>query len=540
MRNKFVILSILAVAFLLRFIDIDSNPPSLYGDELTITLDAYSLLKTGKDQLGNWFPLTFEMGAGRPAGYVYFSIPFVAIFGPTALGVRMLSILSGLGIIILLYFLGKKLFSSKIGLVAAFMVSISPWDISLSRVGFEAHFALFLALLGGFIFLLAKEKPVLYLISALVFGLTVHTYPTYKLILPLFLVILLWFQYGSAYPFKIKEFKFLLGGLGVLGIFGVLALIQTFSAGSEERFSEINIFSQLELKEKIIQKINFERSITGLPSNISVYFFNKPLEYLKVYGENYLQNFSVDFLFLHGDGNPRHNMASLGQFYFIDLLLLLLGLVSIKQKKVLVFLLIWISIAPLATAFISKPNSLRSAFMFPPLILLISSGFDSLLNKERLRRIALVIICFTLLLQLAYFIQRLYFLSPNEHSRFWSYPAKLASDIAIKNKDKFDYIILSDKIDNIEYAYPVYAKVNPLDVISQNQQKFELNGYKFKRFQNVYIGNIPEAYVETFINDIVGSALFVGDPIMINYLDNYESLQNKDGLAGLVLKKKYK
>src|SRR3989344_3598027 len=103
MKTKLILGAIIFVGLILRVIFINTSPPSLYGDELTIALDANSILKTGRDQLGNFLPLTFPMGAGRPAGYVYFSIPFVALFGPTALGVRALSILSGAGIILLVY-----------------------------------------------------------------------------------------------------------------------------------------------------------------------------------------------------------------------------------------------------------------------------------------------------------------------------------------------------------------------------------------------------------------------------------------------------
>lgn len=532
--NKIILILILMFGLTLRVIDVSNNPPALYGDELTITLDAYSLLKTGQDQLGNSFPLTFEMGAGRPAGYVYFSTPFIAIFGPTALGVRMLSILSGLGIMILLYLLGKRLFSEKIGFISTFLVSISPWDISLSRGAFEAHFALFLALLGTYIFVMAKEKPVFYLISAFAFGLTVHTYPTYKLTLPIFLFLLYWFQHGLSNPLKIKELKFFMGGFMVLGMFGVLTIVQTLSAGSETRFSDINIFSQKDLQEKIVQKINFERSIISLSPNISQYFLNKPMEYFKIYGENYLQNFSVEFLFLHGDGNPRHNMTSLGQFYFIDLLLLLLGLVTIKQKRTLFFLVLWITITPLATALVSKPSSLRSAFMFPPLMILIASGLNTLLAKDLMKRISLVILCFILLLQFLYFIQKLYFLSPNEYSRFWSYPAKLATKIALENKDKFDYILLSERIDNIEYAYPVYAGVDPKDVISQNKNRFSLNKHNLKKFGNVYIGTIPN--VEDFILDLSGTVLYIGTITDKDRIINYQTVKNLDNLDSLVTK----
>jgi len=96
-----ITIGLLIFGFFIRVYKIDSF--SLYGDELTIGLDAYSLLKTGMDQTGEVFPLTFKMGAGRPPGYVYASIPFVALFGPNEWGVRSLSLLSGLGIIVLMW-----------------------------------------------------------------------------------------------------------------------------------------------------------------------------------------------------------------------------------------------------------------------------------------------------------------------------------------------------------------------------------------------------------------------------------------------------
>ncbi len=528
------IAAILFVGFLLRAFLITSSPPSLYGDELTITLDAYSLLKTGYDQLGNFLPLTFPMGAGRPAGYVYASIPFIATLGPTALGVRALSILSGLGIILLIYFIGKKLLSEKVGLIAAGITAVSPWDISLSRGGFEAHFALFLALLGIYLFLLAKQKPTLYIFSALSFGLTLHTYPTYKVSLLLFLPLLFWFERGLKEIVKIKYF---LVGISIFISLGILALSQTFLGGSEKRFSDINIFSQGELKSKIEQKIIIERQITSLPNTISKYFHNKSLEYSKIFIENYLQNFSVDFLVLHGDRNPRHNMATMGELYFVEIILILVGFFNFwqRQKKIIIFLLLWIILAPIPTAIVDLPHALRSSFMLPPLIILAALGLLTVLNYKN--KIILSLVFFLFAIQFGFFIQKLYFLSPNEYSNFWSYPAKLASEMGIDNKDKYDYILLSDRIDNIEFAYPVYAKIDPLQIISQNETKSELNTYKFKKYGNIYIGNIPGVSIQEFMTTLSGSALYIGPPDVSKHLQNYEMINGINGFSALVLKK---
>lgn len=536
MKAKTILAFIILLGLFLRIVWINNSPPALYGDELTIALDSYSLLKTGQDQLGNFFPLTFQMGAGRPAGYVYGSIPFVAVFGPTALGVRALSILSGLGIIILLYYIGRKLFSKKVGLAAAFIASVSPWDISLSRGGFEAHFALFLALLGIYLFMLAKQKPPLYIFSALSFGLTLHTYPTYKVSLLLFLPLLLWFV--DIRNILVGNKKYFLIGVLMLVILGILSLSQTFAGGSETRFSEINIFSQGELKTKLEQKINLERQITNVPAFFAKYFHNKPVEYTKVFIENYLQNFSMDFLILHGDRNPRHNMATMGQTYFVEVILIFVGFLKFwqKQKGVILFLVFWILLAPIPTAIVDLPHALRSSFMLPPLVLFSALGLVTLFSYQR--RLVSVLAVLAFIIQFVFFVQKLYFLAPNEYSNFWSYSAKLASEIANENKGDFNYILLSDRIDSIEFAYPIYAKVDPRQIIYQNKNKTLLNNLTFKKFDNVYIGYIPESDILRVINNLDGKVLYIGSPEEQIYLEGYEKVNGAEGHTVLIIKKK--
>lgn len=526
---------ILLIGFLIRVINITVN--TLYGDELTIALDAYSLLKTGHDQLGNFMPLTFPMGAGRSAGYVYGTVPFVALFGPTALGVRALSILSGLGIIILLYLFGRKSFGKKVGLLAAAVGAVSPWDISLSRGGFEAHFALFLVLLGVYLFTKARENPKFYIFSSISFGLTFHTYPTYKVSLLLFLPLLFWYA-GGIKKILNSSRKYLLTAVFVFVILGGLALSQTFIGESETRFSNINIFSQDKIKDSIEQKINFERQITNLPQSIVKYFHNKPAEYAKVFIENYLQNFSMDFLLLHGDRNPRHNMATMGELYVVELILFIIGVLTFWQRdrRVILFLLLWLILAPIPTAIVDLPHSLRSSFMLPPLILLSALGLMTVLTYKSKAFLFLVIPLF--IIQFVFFIQKLYFLAPNEYSNFWSYPAKLASEITNENKDRYDFVILSDRINDIEFAYPVYNKINPTFVIGQNRNKGMLAGYSLKQFNNVFIGAIPEGDLLNFINGIQGSVLYVGSKFEKDYLNDIENIEGLNKEIVLIMKRK--
>lgn len=449
--TNYILIAILILGFVLRIYKITSLP--MYGDELTMVYDSYSILKTGMDQTGEKFPITFKMGAGRPAGYVYGSIPFVALFGPTEWGVRSLSLLSGLGIIILMYFLGKKLFSDNVGLWASFLTSISMWDIYLSRGGFEAHLALFLDLLGVILFLYKKYIPM-----AFVFGLAIFTYPTFKLTIPLLFMALLFFT-GFVNVFKSKSFLF---SILILTIFFGFNFNETLKGTSEERFLRLNILADEKVKQEVIQKINEKRILSTLPEVIKPIVYNKPLSYTRILFENYVENLSPQFLYLRGDRNPRANPGEWGMLYLVEIVLLFVSFYHLAKDntKTLKLIIAWILIVPLATMLLGQTHALRNNFMLPPFILISAYAISKISTKFR------VIIISLILIQLIYVLMTIYYFAPNKFGSFWSEKAKIESFRAI-DLSKNEKVILSTRIDNIEYAYPVYAKINPKEVITQ-------------------------------------------------------------------------
>jgi len=448
-----ILAGIIILGAAIRVYKIQALP--MYGDELTMVYDIYSISKTGMDATGQKFPLTFKMGAGRPGGYIYFSVPFVAIFGPTVWGVRSLSLLSGLGIIVLMYFLGKKLFGEKIGVIASLLAAISPWDIYLSRGGFEAHFALFLALLGITAFVYKK-----YIWWAISWGIAVLTYPTFKLTLPLLFLVLLWFSgFG-----KVVKNKIFVIGLIILLFFGGVVIRETFMAGSEQRFLNINIFADNNLKQSIIQRVNYERTVSALPQFVKPLFINREIEYSRIILENYAKNLSPDFLILRGDRNPRHNSGEMGMVFLIDLPLILIGLMFLwrEKKKESILLFKWVLITPLATMFLSEAHGLRNGLILPPLIMIISYALSRIPKKFAYFAGVLM------LLQLIYILVRVYTIAPAKFASFWSVDAKKVALAAIESqKEGKEVTLYVNEIDNIEYAYEVYAKLDPRLVISQ-------------------------------------------------------------------------
>lgn len=487
MGKKVVVLAlILILAFILRVYKIDSLP--MYGDELTLAYDSYSILKTGKDQTGQFLPLTFAMRGGSPPAYVYFSLPAVFLFGPTALGVRILSLISGLGIIVLAYFIAKKFFSEKHGLISAALVAVSPWAINLSRGGFESNFALFLSMCGATLFLYSEKKHLYWIFGALCFGLAIFTYPTYKLLVPLFGIILIWYLGGLKFFFSSNSMKYLLAVSLVVGLFAVLLGSQILLNNSERRFLNTNIFNQDNLRESIIQKVNSERTLStaGALSNL---FHNKPVEYFVILRDAYLNHFSSNFLFVKGDGNPRHNMTETGEFYFVDIFLILISLMVFIGKRAyqreFKFLIAWILISPLASTFLGEIHALRSSLIFLPISLISSVGLVYLVEKkEPLLPVGLPL-ALIFFIQFIFSLEKLYFISPAKFAGFWSGRAKEVVEMTESVKGKYHQIFISKRIDNIEFAYPVYAKIDPNDVIAQD-------GREVKEFGNVKIIDIED------------------------------------------------
>lgn len=542
MNKNFILVIIVVLGLLLRFINVDNNPPALYGDELTMLLDVNSILHTGYDTTGKFLPLNFSMGGGRPVGYGYFSLPMVAILGPTILSIRLLSVLSGVGIILLVYFLGKTIICRQVGLIAAGLVAISPWDLSLSRAGFETHFALFLALFGIVMFLQAQKRSWFYIISSLSFGFSINTYSTYKLVLPLFLPILLWFGNFKDIILYKKNRTYLILSVGVMLVFALLLLFQVLLNNSEARFLSINIFTQDEIKSQITQQVIEKRNLSLLPNSFSKILDNKVWSYGFLLGKNYLNSFSTSFLFLEGDKNPRHNMAGVGGLYIVELISIIFGIGFFFRKKYLkemVFLISWILIAPLATSLISEPHALRDSFMLPPLILISATGLYYLwtLKEKILVKAIIVTVLSGFLIQFIFISENLYFISPNKYSRFWAYPAKKAADVVMENKAKYQYIFLSDRIDAVEFAYPVYGLVKPEKVLEQNKKQVQIGEYKFRKYDNVYIGYIPNSQIEKFTNSLKTSVLYIGPAEDNKFLSRPELINGLDNLAALAIEK---
>ncbi len=121
-----LLITLILFAFAFRLFRL--NTWRLTNDEMSIGYNAYSILKTGKDEWGRSYPIIFQaFGDFKLPVYIYSVVPFIALGGLTPLMIKLPSILAGISVIISIYFLAKQLLNDEVtALIAAILMAFSP------------------------------------------------------------------------------------------------------------------------------------------------------------------------------------------------------------------------------------------------------------------------------------------------------------------------------------------------------------------------------------------------------------------------------
>ena len=107
LKGKLPLVLIIVLAAFLRFYQLGVNPPGLNWDETAHGYNAYSILKTGRDEYGYFMPLSFRsFDDYKPPLYTYLVVPSVAIFGLNSFAVRFPSALLGVLAVLFTYLMG--------------------------------------------------------------------------------------------------------------------------------------------------------------------------------------------------------------------------------------------------------------------------------------------------------------------------------------------------------------------------------------------------------------------------------------------------
>src|SRR3990167_10599272 len=100
-RTHIYLILILFVSTLFRLWGLGKIPEGFHADEAAFGYNAYSLLKTGKDEYGKVIPLVLRsFDDYKGAIYSYLTVPFVALFGLNEFSVRLPTAIAGTLIIL--------------------------------------------------------------------------------------------------------------------------------------------------------------------------------------------------------------------------------------------------------------------------------------------------------------------------------------------------------------------------------------------------------------------------------------------------------
>lgn len=411
-------------------------PPHLRNDEAALGYNAYSILKTARDEHGQFLPIIFQsFGDWKLGGYIYLTVPFVALFGLNELAVRLPSAISGIISVWLMFEIILFIFANKkLALISSLLFAISPLYVVFSRGAWEVNVSLALTLTAIFFFLKSLSKSRYLIFSSIFFGLTLFTSHTAKLSSPIILLLLLLAFYKKL---KVIPIKYIFISI-LIGLIFTFPIIFSFIEGKVARITTVSIFSYYDDPKSIIQSV-VDR------------LFNL---------------YSGSTLFIRGDGNPQHTPPNTGPFLFIDVILFVFGVISLLKKGTRVqnffiwSLLFLLSLPSVLT--IEKINLERILPEFIPMILIVALGasylWDSLSKYKKKFKIILPFILLLYLINYGVFFDE-YFVHGSKKNDAWQYGYKQIVEKSRLFKDK--QIIVQQSLEQPYIFFLFYQQYDP-------------------------------------------------------------------------------
>lgn len=443
--QTFIFLITFLLAVILNFYQFDRNPPGLYADEVSIGVNAYSILKTGKDEYGIIHPLYFKSyGEYKTPIYIYFTALTMAFFGKNEFAVRLPSSVLGTLTVLFVFLLVKELIShektvspyliTRLPLLTSFLLAVSPWYLQLTGPAFEVTAALFFFTSGSYFLITAvrKKNLILLCLSLIFFLLTVYTYHSYKSLTPIVFIIL----FVKLIREKRKS-RFTYASLLFLPVFflGVL-----FSFANYTRFLQTSAFPSASI------------------SNVMIFL------------KNYMSYFSLNFLFNTGDGISRHQFIDFGILARWTSLLLIPGfyfIVKLKKSFLKYAVLATLILSPVPAALTTpSPHTLRSYTMVIPLILVISCGIILIMEVlKKNNRFLIPVITAIFIYEFAVYLHFGFFHYPNTTLIDWGGNYKEVVRKATALSTKYRFIAVSDKLPEITEYFRFYNEsLKPITV----------------------------------------------------------------------------
>lgn len=348
--------AILLLAAAVRFVGLDQVPAGLFCDEAGNGYNAFSLLKSGRDEEGKILPLyvwSFGISYKNPV-FIYSAIPVVGVLGLSEFSIRLTAALWGvLGVAALLW-LGSEMFGRRGGLWSGLFLAVAPWHVHFSRVAFELIAVLPLFAAGFACFLRGVRGSGRWLVAAaLLFAASLYAYAPAKMFVPLFLLgaVVLY-----ARPLLTAgRWTLAAAATGVLAGMPLLVFDVVNRGRAGQYFSETTVWKP-------------GRSLA---------------ENLNVLAEHWPRFYSFEFLFTQGDPLVRHSVPEVGQLYLAMAPLMVAGVLWClrwrrPQGKVLLW---WLALYPLAPSLMNEIPSASRGFFGAGAFCLLAGGGAAAMQK---------------------------------------------------------------------------------------------------------------------------------------------------------------
>jgi len=378
-------------------------PPSLNWDETSIGYNAYSLLKTGRDEWNFPLPIVFRaFGDFKLPLYIYSVVPGMAIFGPSDSIIRLPSMISGLGLVVISYLVSRRYGSKSMALITSFLVAVSPWDLFLSRVAVEANLGAFLLGLGVCLLLYRKNFT-----GILFLGLSAWTYNSARIFAPLFL----FFWWGT----HIRSLKFKVWHYVLAFVIFIPVGFQLLQTSGQIRIQQIGI-----IDSGAIAKIETWRNADTSP--LVRFVYNRPVYFVTEFVINYFKHFSPNFLFVTGGSHYQFNIPNFGLLHLVSLPFFYLGLgLAFKNYKKYQLLLFWLFLSPIAGSLTrDAPHTLRAVTMLPLPMIFSALAVVWVAQKLKLFRLIMCVFVVLTIIGLGYYAKAAH-VYKNNYSWAWQY-----------------------------------------------------------------------------------------------------------------------
>lgn len=397
---------VLAIGVVLRFYGLDKSPPSLGFDEASLGYNAYSIMETGKDEYGNFLPLSLRsFNDYKPALYAYLTIPFIKLFGLTDSSVRMASALAGTVSLIFLFLLLREFVRNKWWrLVIFFILSFEPWRLHYSRNAFETNLSGCFFTIGIWFLLKARKDKLKWCGAILFLCLSAYSYHSARLAVPLLLMfyfldpikVFTKNDYWTAFKKRISDNWKILVWLGIFLLLCLPIFIANNSSLLLTRFRQENIFNRLYpyTPNELVNPLSISYYFLGIVSG-HIFANISPINlYQRIYP---WVKMSPQFI------------PGMGMLGWVEGIVFIFGLgwivKNILKSNLYRFLIYWIiaGVAP-AVATWTWFHPLRSLNIYPALEIIVALGLIRILKTLKLNKFFLVIGGFVMLMTIVFTI----------------------------------------------------------------------------------------------------------------------------------------